>query len=118
MLRNTKGFAHIGAVIFIFALVGSWFVYKSYHEEKLTDNLAVVLFDYKTALRSIVSDPADKVKADNIVSSLMTNTKQFTDQEVIAKLHQLQMILSSYPAAAELNKNLNEKINAVKQQEK
>jgi len=46
-ILNHRGLLHIGTIIFILPLIGAWFVYKSYKENRLQENLSMVLEDYK-----------------------------------------------------------------------
>jgi hypothetical protein len=63
-ILNHRGVLHIGTIIFILALIGAWFVYKSYKENRLQENLSMVLEDYKELLLSKIKDPEDRAKLE------------------------------------------------------
>ncbi|MCL4492594.1 MAG: tetratricopeptide repeat protein [Nitrospirae bacterium] len=76
-LKGQRGHIHIiGPLVIILVLIGGWYVWKSYKEEKLKENMSVVMEDCKNAVVSVVSDEKDKEK----VEQLFQQIKQVTDK--------------------------------------
>lgn len=102
MLRNTKGFVHIGAVIFIFALIGLWFTYRSYQENKLKDNLSFVLNDYKTLIISVVKDPAQRQE----IEQLFVKIPNSSVKDIDSYIEQVKNIVGQYRNSADIQQKL------------
>lgn len=68
MIRKigNKGFLHIGSILVIaLAMVGAWFIYRSYSEGHIKQNLTAIYKDYRGLVRKVVKDPKEQDKADD-----------------------------------------------------
>ena len=75
-----KGFMHphlLTILFFILVLIGGWFVYHSYTEQRLTENLLVILNDYQKAVFSVVSDKTDREKVDNAFKTIEETVEKY-----------------------------------------
>lgn len=61
-LKNQRGFFHLHLtwIVFIFALIGCWYVYKSYKENKLQENMRAVISDYQPIVKEVITLTKDK----------------------------------------------------------
>jgi uncharacterized protein YneF (UPF0154 family) len=103
-----------GIIVFIFALIGVWFTYKSYHENKLKDNLSVVINDYKDLVLTVVKDPNQKQQVEQLFSKIQANAGGNANSYI----EQIKSIAMQYGNSAEIQKQLErlkEAINADKQ---
>jgi hypothetical protein len=59
---NQKGIAppFLALVVALFILIGVWYVYKSYEQKRLKENLSQVYFDYRTWALTVVKDAKDR----------------------------------------------------------
>ena len=65
MLHSERGYIHIlGVILFLLALVGAWYVWKSSQQGKLRDNMVVVVEDYRKLADKAVKDDNDREKMD------------------------------------------------------
>lgn len=91
MLRSISGHIHIiSVVVLCFALIGAWFVHKSYQEQKLKENLIKVATDYKNLADSFVKDPADKKKVDEIFSKISASASK---DEIMRGIEEIKTIV-------------------------
>jgi uncharacterized protein YneF (UPF0154 family) len=114
VVKNTKGFIHISTIIFILALIGLWFIFRSYQENKLKDNLSVVINDYKDLVLTVVKDPNQKQKVEQLFSKIQANAGGNANNYI----EQIKSIAMQYGNSAEVQKqleHLKEIINANKQ---
>ncbi|GER94868.1 hypothetical protein A45J_2675 [hot springs metagenome] len=102
MLQNTKGSIHISTIIFIFALIGLWFIYRSYQENKLKDNLSVVINDYKSIVLAVIKDPKQKQQVEQLFSKIQANA----DGNANIYIEQIKRIAMQYGNSAEIQKQL------------
>ncbi len=91
-IKNNKGVFHLGVIIFILALIGLWFIIKSFQEGKLEDNMKLVLEDYKNFAETVAKDEKTK-KAVKDIFKKIENAKD--NNEISYYLNQLQKILKN-----------------------
>lgn len=70
----------IGIVILVLALIGGWFVVRSYQEKRLEQNMSVVFSDYKEWTLSIVRDEEDKQRLRRAFSEIKEVLSKYEDQ--------------------------------------
>ena len=80
---NQKGIAHLflTLVTALFILIGVWYIYKSYEQKWLKENLSQVYSDYRTWALTVVKDAKDRERVeglfreiDGIVAKYQTGT--------------------------------------------
>lgn len=78
-LRDQSGFhTHtIGILMLIFSLIGAWYIYDSYKKDQLKENMSAVLAGYKGVVESVVSDPRDKEKVDQLFQQIQDVTDKY-----------------------------------------
>ena len=100
MLRDNKGIVFLKAIILILALIGAWFVYTSYRQDRLKDNMSVVLEDYKSLVMSVLNNPGDRAKVENLFAEMAGGN----DPE--GSLNQIQAILNQYGGTENIQEEL------------
>ena len=65
---NHKGVAHpfLALVMAVFVLIGVWYVYKSYEQKQIKENLSQVYSDYRTWELTVVKDAKDKERVEGL----------------------------------------------------
>ena len=65
---NQKGIAHpfLALVMALFILIGVWYVYKSYEQKRLKENLSQVYSDYRTWALTVVKDAKDRERVEGL----------------------------------------------------
>jgi hypothetical protein len=65
---NQKGIAppFLALVVALFILIGVWYVYKSYEQKRLKENLSQVYFDYRTWALTVVKDAKDRERVEGL----------------------------------------------------
>lgn len=80
-MNNRRGDINIiGIVILVLALIGGWFVVRSYQEKRLEQNMSVVFSDYKEWTLSIVRDEEDKQRLRRAFSEIKEVLSKYEDQ--------------------------------------
>ena len=67
LLVNNRGFFHLHLLTITFfslALVGGWFIYTSYKQNRLSANMTQVLSDYKSFTLQAVTNAPDRAKIE------------------------------------------------------
>ena len=70
IITNRKGVIHFSAIILILALIGAWYVYRSYQERRLTENMHTVYQDYKEWTLRVVSEVRDREKVERAFNEI------------------------------------------------
>ena len=81
---NQKGVAHpfLALVMALFVLVGAWYVYKSYEQKQVKENLNTLYTDYKTWALSVVNDNRDRERVEILfkeIKSIVSKYQAGTD---------------------------------------
>jgi hypothetical protein len=65
---NQKGIAHLflTLVTALFILIGVWYIYKSYEQKWLKENLSQVYSDYRTWALTVVKDAKDRERVEGL----------------------------------------------------
>ena len=65
---NQKGIDHpfLAIVMALFILIGVWYVYKSYEQKRLNENLSQVYSDYRTWALTVVKDAKDRERVKGL----------------------------------------------------
>jgi len=93
-LRNQRGFFHfhINSVIIILAMVGAWYMYNSYRNDRVAENLNVIVQDYKKLAMVLAKDEKTKTQ----IESLFSNSEMFKNKDdLMALLVSLNKILTN-----------------------
>lgn len=63
-IRTQKGFFHIhlSCILLVFALIGGWYVYKSYKENRLKENMQAIVNDYQPIVQKVITFAQGKDK--------------------------------------------------------
>jgi len=85
-ILNHRGFLHIGTIIIILALIGAWFVYRSYKENRLQENLSMVLDDYKELLLSKIKDPEDRERLEQSFIVIKDILSKYSKKSILSNL--------------------------------
>jgi hypothetical protein len=88
-LNQNSGSICIGLIVFILALIGAWFVYKSCQEHRLKENLKIILNDYKKLVVSAVKDEDKRDKLNNTIDDLLFNLDKYSQDEIWSEPHRL-----------------------------
>jgi hypothetical protein len=76
--------------------VGAWFVYKSYQEYRLKENLKTVLADYRNFVVSTVEDAGKRDKFINDIDYLLSNFDSYSRKEIEAKYDSIKRQVARY----------------------
>jgi len=81
---NQKGVAHpfLALVMALFVLVGAWYVYKSYEQKQIKENLSQVCSDYRTRALTVVNDNRDRERVEILfkeIKSIVSKYQAGTD---------------------------------------
>jgi len=69
-MKNCRGMIHIGTILIILALIGLWFVIKSYQSGRLVENMGVVLSDYRKVAVGLAKDEKTKEQINLIFEKI------------------------------------------------
>lgn len=73
LIHNNKGFFHIhmlSIAILVLCLIGAWYVWQSYKQDQLKENLLEILNDYKSTAKQVIKSDEDKQKAEQAFDQL------------------------------------------------
>ena len=68
LIDNNRGFLHLHLLsigFFFLALVGAWHIYTSYKNHQLSDNITMILNDYKNLTMQAITSVPDRQKVEN-----------------------------------------------------
>jgi amino acid permease len=65
---NQRGIAHpfLALIMALFILIGLWYIYKSYEQKWLKENLSQVYSDYRTWALTVVKDAKDRERVEGL----------------------------------------------------
>lgn len=86
----------VSLIVLILVLIGAWFVYKSYQEHRLKENLKIVLADYRKFVVSTVEDAGKRDKFINNIDYLLSNFDRYSRKEIEAKYDSIKRQVTKY----------------------
>jgi hypothetical protein len=75
IIGNRKGVIHFSAIILILMLIGVWYVFQSYRERRLVENMHTVYQDYKKWTMSVVKEVKDREAVEhafNVIEGIVS----------------------------------------------
>jgi predicted negative regulator of RcsB-dependent stress response len=94
--NQNSGSICISLIVFILILIGAWFVYKSYQEHRLKENLRIILADYRNFVVSTVEDAGKRDKFINGIDYLLSNFDKYSRKEIEAKYDSIKRQVNRY----------------------
>ena len=82
--RNQGGWFHLHIAIplvVVSALIGAWYVYMSYKEQRLKENMSRVLEDYRSAVVRMIPDQKDKEKVRQLFRQIEEVAGKYNDRK-------------------------------------
>ena len=71
MLKNERGAVHVvSLLLFVLALFGAWFLYKSYQQQRLQASVMEAANGYRQIIENTIQDPHDKDLAKHYLQGL------------------------------------------------
>ena len=77
MLRSNRGYIHLMPIIIIFALIGLWYAYQSYKQQRLVANMSEVFGDYQSQVMQIITDPNDRVRVQRNIDDITSVVSKY-----------------------------------------
>ena len=81
-LLNRKGATHLflSIIVALFFLIGVWYVYKSYENKQLKENMIEICKDYQRMIDNFVKDEKDKERIKELFSEIDSIVKKNTQK--------------------------------------
>lgn len=79
-VANKKGGLHIGALIFLLAAIGAWFLYDSYRRGNIESDMSRMLNDVRNAAELVVTDPTDLRVVDENLAEVQEIIEKYKRQ--------------------------------------
>ena len=89
LLMDNRGFFHLhllSLIFFFLAMVGGWHIYTSYKQNRLGENMTMVLDDYKNLATQAITNAPDRQKLER-------NLQEIT--QIVSKVPGLNTVSSS-----------------------
>ena len=64
-------------MIIIFALIGLWYAYQSYQQQRLVANMSEIFGDYQAQVMRVITDPNDRVRVQHNMDDITSVVSKY-----------------------------------------
>ena len=79
-LFDRRGFAHPHIFVPLLALIGCWFMYKSFTQNRLQQDLTEMFADVSNAAGKVVTSPQDRAAIESKIGEIKAIVGKYKDQ--------------------------------------